>query len=105
MRMNSAATVDARHFRGWLTSLLAVASLGVVGMCTSVATAQPSEIATLLDKIRALEQLVATQHAAMQTQIATLQRSQQALEAPHVRLAHLSYGCCRSCLSLLPRST
>jgi hypothetical protein len=28
MRMNSAATVDARHFRGWLTSLLAVASLG-----------------------------------------------------------------------------
>ena len=58
-----------------------VIGLGVVGMCTSVATAQPSEIATLLDKIRALEQLVATQHAAMQTQIATLQRSQQALEA------------------------
>ena len=57
-----------------------VIGLGVVGMCTSDATAQPSEMATLLDKIQALEQLVVTQHAAMQTQIATLQRSQQALE-------------------------
>ena len=28
MRTNRPATVDARHLRGWLTSLLAVASLG-----------------------------------------------------------------------------
>ena len=54
MRMNSAATVDARHFRGWLTSLLAVASLGAgaqeIRLIDAARAGDSTSVGTLLEQ-------------------------------------------------------